>query len=513
MKRSRQPERFLATILFTDIVGSTDLAGELGDRDWQRVLAAHHTTVRQVLRRFDGREIDTAGDGFFCSFDQPAQGVRAADAILAEAAKIGLALRAGLHTGECERSGTKVSGIAVHIAARVVAEASGGEVFVSSTVRDLVSGSGLSFADRGTRALKGVPGEWHLFALVRDQAIAVGSADAARAALPALADSTRRRRLELLMGGVAALVIVMVGAVAVSGLFGARAPGEPAIAPGPNTVVALDASSGRIADVRSVPNGPVAVAATTDHVWVAALDAGLVVDLPSAAGASDRSFGRVGRPTGLASGGDQVWVADAFDQTLTLLDAASGDVLSRTDRLLARRIAFGLGSAWLTDDIADAVRRLDGQSGDVVAVVPLDSGTFPTGISVGPDAVWVANPGTSTVTRIDPSSSTISQNAIALRYVPESISAGASDVWITSRASDYVMRLDPRTNAVTGSIAVCDQPTAIAADGETAWVACAGTGEVWHVDRVGTALSKTSVDGVPTDIAVASGRVYVTVRR
>ncbi len=513
MNRSRQPERFLATILFTDIVGSTDIAAELGDRDWRRVVAAHHVAIRQVLRRFGGREIDTAGDGFFCSFDQPAQAVRTADTILTEAAKLGLALRAGLHTGECERIGPKVGGIAVHIAARVMSEATGGEVLVSSTVRELVSGSGLSFADRGTHTLKGVPDEWHLFSLAREQAFTVGSADAARAALPALADSTRRRRLELLVGGIAALAIVIAGAAAVSGLFGARAPVAPAVPPGPNTVVVLDAASGHITDVRGVPNGPVAVAATADHLWVAALDAGLVVDLPTAAGATDRSFGRVGRPTGLADGGDQVWVADALDQTVTLLDAASGDVLNTIDRLLARRITFGLGSAWLTDDIADVVRRLDAQSGDVIAVVPLDAGTFPTGIGVGFDAVWVTNPGTSTITRIDPSSSTISENAIALRYVPESISAGGSDVWITSRASDYVMRLDPRTNSVTGSIAVCDQPVAIAADGETAWVACAGTREVWHIDREGAAISKTSIDGVPTDIVVANGRVYVTVRR
>jgi adenylate cyclase len=164
----RSPERLLATILFTDIVGSTDLAVRLGDESWQRLVAAHHAAVRRELRRFRGRELDTAGDGFFAAFDQPAQALRAADAIVAAVAELGVSIRAGLHAGEAVAAAGKIGGIAVHIANRVMSAAEPGEVLVSGTLRDLVAGSGLEFRDRGLQELKGVPGEWHLWALVRE---------------------------------------------------------------------------------------------------------------------------------------------------------------------------------------------------------------------------------------------------------------------------------------------------------------------------------------------------------
>ena len=167
MFRSRRsPERFLATILFTDIVGSTDLAVRLGDRAWQQLVAAHHAAVRRELHRFRGREVDTAGDGFFATFDQPARAVHAAGAIVAAVAGLGVSIRAGLHTGEAEAAGQKIGGIAVHVASRVMSAADPGEVLVSGTVRDLVAGSGIEFSDRGLHELKGIPGEWHLWALV-----------------------------------------------------------------------------------------------------------------------------------------------------------------------------------------------------------------------------------------------------------------------------------------------------------------------------------------------------------
>ena len=157
-------------MLFTDIVGSTELAAGLGDRAWRDLLTAHHAAVRQQLRRLGGREVDTAGDGFFATFDQPAQAVRAADGIVSAVAKLGVSLRAGLHTGEAEMAGQKLGGIAVHIASRVMSAAGPGDVLVSGTLRELVVGSGLNFSDRGLHQLKGVPGEWRLWALVRDAA-------------------------------------------------------------------------------------------------------------------------------------------------------------------------------------------------------------------------------------------------------------------------------------------------------------------------------------------------------
>jgi pimeloyl-ACP methyl ester carboxylesterase len=160
-----ESDRVLATVLFTDIVTATETAASLGDRAWSELLERHHAVVRRQLARFRGSEVDTAGDGFLASFDGPARAIRCARAIADSVAELGLAVRAGLHTGECELVDGKVAGIAVHTGARVAAHAAPGEVLVSSTVKDLVAGSGIVFEDRGTHALKGIPGEWRLFAV------------------------------------------------------------------------------------------------------------------------------------------------------------------------------------------------------------------------------------------------------------------------------------------------------------------------------------------------------------
>jgi pimeloyl-ACP methyl ester carboxylesterase len=165
VREPAEPDRVLTTVLFTDIVGSTQLVARLGDRAWRDLVERHHQAVRRELQRFRGREIDTAGDGFLASFDGPARGIRCAKAIRDSVATLGIEVRAGLHTGECEVIGAKLAGIAVHIGARVAATAGAGELVVSSTVRDLVAGAGITFEDRGSRVLSGVPGAWRLYAV------------------------------------------------------------------------------------------------------------------------------------------------------------------------------------------------------------------------------------------------------------------------------------------------------------------------------------------------------------
>jgi class 3 adenylate cyclase len=160
-----EPDRVLTTVLFTDIVGSTERASELGDRRWRDLLELHHSRIRAELERFRGREIDTAGDGFLAAFDGPARAIRCASAAVEAITDLGIEIRAGVHTGECEVLGEKLSGVAVHIGARVAGQAAPGEVLVSSTVKDLVAGSGIAFEDRGTARLKGVPGTWRLYAV------------------------------------------------------------------------------------------------------------------------------------------------------------------------------------------------------------------------------------------------------------------------------------------------------------------------------------------------------------
>jgi class 3 adenylate cyclase len=164
-RRPPETDRVLATVLFTDIVESTKRAAELGDAAWKELLAKHDELIRRELRRFRGREIDTAGDGFLATFDGPARAIRCAESVRDGARHLGLEIRAGLHTGEVELAGEKVRGIAVHIGARVAGMAAPGEMLVSSTVKDLVAGSGIEFEERGVHRLKGVPDQWRIFAV------------------------------------------------------------------------------------------------------------------------------------------------------------------------------------------------------------------------------------------------------------------------------------------------------------------------------------------------------------
>jgi len=175
--------RLLLSLLFTDIVGSTRLAAQLGDREWLRLVEMHHAKVRELLVRFDGREIDCAGDGFFATFDTATSAIRCGDAIRASVGTLGLEIRAGLHTAECELAEGRVRGIAVHTAARLMGFARAGEILVTATVRDVVAGSGIHFEDRGSRSLRDVPGVWRLYAVT----------DGEQTALHPVVIATRRR--------------------------------------------------------------------------------------------------------------------------------------------------------------------------------------------------------------------------------------------------------------------------------------------------------------------------------
>jgi class 3 adenylate cyclase len=168
-RHAREPDRMLVTVLFTDIIGSTERAAQLGDARWWAVLERQGEATRAELQRFGGREVKSMGDGFLATFDGPARAIRCAEAIRAALRGLGIEIRAGIHTGECDLIGEDIGGLAVHIAARVKALAGAGEILVSRTVRDLVVGSGIAFAERGVHSLKGVPGEWNLLAVASER--------------------------------------------------------------------------------------------------------------------------------------------------------------------------------------------------------------------------------------------------------------------------------------------------------------------------------------------------------
>jgi class 3 adenylate cyclase len=220
--------RDLATVLFLDIVQSTTVAAELGDDRWQELLRRYRITVRSQLRRFRGREVDTAGDGFFATFTRPADGVRAATAIAQAVRDLGLEVRTGLHFGEVLSEGRRVSGVAVHTGARVMAHGGPGEVVVTSTVKDLVGGARLDFEDRGTHALRGVPGEWRLFTLTSvDGTPSAPPLDPEKAADRRRSITPRRpqgRRIQVVIGSLVAIAAAV-------GLILALGNGEPAPTP------------------------------------------------------------------------------------------------------------------------------------------------------------------------------------------------------------------------------------------------------------------------------------------
>ncbi len=514
-RSGRSPERFLATILFTDIVGSSDLVTKLGDRAWRRLLAAHHAAVRRELRRFSGREVDTAGDGFFATFGQPAQAVRAADAIVAAVAKLGVSIRAGLHTGEAEAAGQKIGGIAVHIASRVMSAAGPGEILVSGTLRELVAGSGLDFSDRGAQELKGIPGEWHLWALVRQPTEADQTAIGSVVRVPEpRTGQTRRRKVAIAGAGVTLVLIGSIGGVMLLGRA-SQATSTPSpgalLRLGPNTVVILDQTSGVITDVRDAGGVPASIGVSGDQAWVGAVEASLLVRLDRTDASAAQTLGRVGRPTAIALGNGLVWVADAFDNILSILDATNGEERDSFPGVHVRRIAYGFDALWGTDDVNDRLLRFDRQTGAVVTQVPLPAGSYPTALAIGTNAIWVAEVGNQTLARIDPASGTIVAAGIALRGQPEDIAANASDVWVTSRASDLLMRVDPSTNTVTTTLSVCDGPSGVAINESGIWLACTGPGQVWHIRRDGTVLNRIEVGGRPSAIAISDDRVWVTV--
>jgi class 3 adenylate cyclase len=288
--RRRAPQRQIATILFTDIVGSTDRAAQIGDRRWRSLREAHNGIVREELRRFGGHEVDTTGDGFLATFSKPAQAIRCAQSIVARLEPLDLQIRAGVHTGEIEVLRYDIAGIGVHIGARIAARAGTSEILVSSTTRDLMTGSGFAFDDRGVHQLKGVPGDWHLFAVE---------------ATPE-DEASRDRRITPRLVGAAAVVVVgaVVGAVALlagkhsSGTQGPCSP--PATGTGAVEFITVETGDRQCA-LRSVPGlGDIAVAPSGDRIaFVAAEARSRQVYVWDTSGSRPRSITNGGNPAGV----------------------------------------------------------------------------------------------------------------------------------------------------------------------------------------------------------------------
>jgi class 3 adenylate cyclase len=497
------PERKLRTVLFTDIVGSTDMAAQLGDRRWRALVGRHHEAIRRELKRHRGREVDTAGDGFFATFENPTDGVRCAAAAIAAVHGLGLRIRAGLHTGEVETSGAKAAGIAVHIGARLLALAGPEEVLVSGTVRDLVAGSGQEFEDRGSHELKGVPGEWRVYALALPpldaSVVSSGEEDAHAATV------SRRRQSAL-----AAITVIALGSVVliIAATWFIQPPAP--IVSGPDSAVAFATDDGRaVAGVRT-GSGPSAVELGEGRLWVTNAGSGTMTRV--GADGETATFGQVSsRPTDLTIADGLLWVADRYSNTVTLLGAEDGELQGAID-VHASALDAGHGAVWATDDLRDVVRRLDRRNGEEVEVIELAEGSGPSDVAAGADAVWVAAGLAGELLRLDPATGVVG-GPIDVPGI-ESVSAAGDDVWAVSPSEDLATRVDAATSRVAVRAEVCDSPVAVQAlpDDGGAWIVCSNERALWHIDDGGAADREVALDGVPTDVALDGDRVWVTLR-
>ena len=518
MLRTSTPERVLATVLFTDIVGSTELAARLGDREWRNLVARHHRAVRSQLKRHRGREIDTAGDGFFAIFDRPAHAIWCSIGIIESLRPLGIEIRAGIHIGEVELSGGKAGGIAVHTAARVLGTAEPGEIVVTSTVKELVAGSGIEFSDRGVAALKGVPGDWRLFTVVHQ--LPPGPLEGARPDASSTGTDehggfvswlSRRRAI------VAIAAVGLVGAVAAAtvlpNLIGATVvPGRDAVGHIPSGGDAFD----RAVTVGSQPTG---LAFGADAVWVLNFRDATISRIDRATGQVVDTPAVGGTPTGVTFGDDAVWVTTGFGQasgdigSVVQFDARQATVENRIALGSGvAGVAFGDGAVWVVDRTRELVLRI-GTNNANGSPEEIDVGTAPGAIAFGAGSVWVTSELDNTLRRIDP----ITYDSVAtipLLASPTAIAVGEEAVWVTSESGDTVTRIDLATNRPGATIDVGDGPLGVATSSGSVWVAVGGEGHVARLDPASDAVVATyPVDGAPEAIvADDDGGIWVSVQ-
>jgi class 3 adenylate cyclase/streptogramin lyase len=515
MPRRDPSNQILASVLFTDIVGSTETASRLGDRGWKQLLAKHHTVMRKELKRFRGKEMDTAGDGFFATFDQPADAIRCAVAVSERLAPLDVHIRAGVHIGQVEVGGPKVQGIAVAIGARVMAKAQGDEVLVSSTVRDALAGADIAFEDRGTYELKGVPGEWHLFAVERSDALVARALGNEPVEAPGDGGTPVRpwyRQTGALVAIAAATLIAVVAGVLLS-----RGDGTPPFEPNVNTVIALDPSDASVVTGASVGDAPLAVAASDENVWVTNFNSGTVSKIDPTGETADQQLVVIpgGNPVAVTLGGDAAWVAIAgTGRAVNEFTNTSTPKSYPLDSGLVG-ITYGDGIVWAVDKQRGDLWKIDPATGtEPERFHLLDGGGF-EGIAFGDGSLWLAaGLGNKTILRVDPATGE-EVDRIDLAGDPKGIAFGEGSVWVTIPDLDQVKRIDPdQGEQVTIDKTGFDGPEAIAvADGE-AWVTFTNSRTVVRIDAsTNTPSEHLTLDQglAPEGIAIGAGYVWVTV--
>lgn len=477
-------ERRLLTVFFTDIVGSTVLAVEMGDARWRELIARHHGLVRVELKRFGGREIDTAGDGFFATFDRPAQAIRCAAAVVQAVRQLGIEVRAGLHLGEVEVAGKNVGGVAVHTGARVLSAAAPGDVLVTATLRELVAGSGLEFADRGQHALKGVPGTWQLYGLetvdgrplepVPDTPTA-----AERRAAIAAPTILRRRRTPLLIAGSLGLLILVLLLLVDRGPPPTTA-GHRAVEPPLGSVVQFDPTTQTIKHT------------TTPDVVVA----------------------HGGGNPKIAVGEGGIWVRS---DSLVRIDPATGEVhhgglLATTgDPRADRGVEVGSRAVWIGGDLQGGqalLFRWDPATDERLPDARITSTLVANDIALGGNNVWVSF-GDGRLVKLDGRTLKVIDDTSAGEFA-DGVVVGAGGVWVLDIANGTLIGIDPRTLEKTGEATFGGSILAMAADQERVWLLDASGHDVIPVGADGIARDRIPVGPDPSGIAVGLDAVWVS---
>jgi len=512
----------LRAVLFTDVVGSTELARELGDQRWSRLLAAHRRVIRTELKTHRGHEVDTAGDGFFAVFEGPADAVRCAFAAARKVQDLGLDIRAGVHFGEVERAGDHTHGIVVHTGARVMGKAGAAEVLVTQTVRDLVAGSRFHLEERGSFDLKGVPGSWTLYDVLavddqlRPEPVEDATVASERRERASAGPAPRSRRWRLAPIAIVPLVALLAVAFVLS---------RPhSYIPGPGTVSKIDGD--RFSKPISVGAFPLALTEGDGRVWV--MDRQSQIYWVQEDNGSTGSRGTDGVPTGAASGAGAVWITSGFgtgaggNGAVNRLDPDSGQLsLAFQTPIGSRSIAFGGDAVWVADPNTASVTRYDPVSHETQTIVLPDSEppARPDAIAfgtLGGPAVWAGDDVSSNLYRIDASGShavrtyTVGGPATAVAIGPDAI-------WVASEEKDAVYAVDPTSGSIRTTIDVggqgCNGPASIAVNDAGIWVACATSHQVMRLDPQGSVVSTLVVGGTPIALTTAQdGSVWVAVQ-
>jgi class 3 adenylate cyclase len=489
--------RVLATVLFTDVVDSTRLATELGDRRWKEVLARHHAIIRRHLKRRGGRELDTAGDGFFASFKEPAGAILCACEAVEELRDLGLEIRSGVHFGECEVMGKKLSGITVVVSSRIMALAGPGDVLVSRTVRDVVTGARFGFEDRGVHELKGVDGDWHVFGVtsvegkVRTPLLDLKEAAARRDSIsPApLLESNRTRAL---MAGVMVVVIAVAAFV-----YQSLNRGQEALTRiPPGSIGQIDPASNEILRTIHAGYNPGVVAVVPGAVWVVLTDLDLVERVDPGSGRIDKSLTPQCKPTQLAADEDgAIWVLCGFQGTLQRIDP-SRITFDRPIHLPGGSgysdLVVGEGAVWITDVLRGRLLRVDPLTKAIDPSWNLPARAEPSSLTIGGGFVWVV--AGSTLYKVNPSDPSMI-DPIGLQWTGDDVAFGAGAVWIVHTLDDQLTRVDATEISNVNTVAVGDQPLSVSY----------GANAVWVANYLGESLSEVDVEANQPAVTIALG--------